>query len=726
MNDRQVFLSHTSLMARIPGDRTYVQAAIDAINANGFVPRDMRFFTADDRPPATLCVDTVAQCDVYIGVFGLDYGSPVRERPEVSYTELEFETALLEKERRNIRVLAFLLDATTTGAGSEDERQTRFRQRVLASGITSAVFSTPDRLEFLIHCALHSQIDPFDEYMSKRLPEQCNRWFRPDDRVAFHPRDQFVPLSANWDDGGRAEDIAADLVARLEAGRDKRLGIAANYGQGKTFLSWKVALTLANRSESEGNAIVTQSKPIVPLFYPLKELQPNSDKKPLTQVVEYIQRVLPNATSDLLFDSRDSLLIPDAADEIPVNRENLTAVLRNLLKSFEAFPRLALLLTFRTGLYPDGATQQRAELPGFSVAQLDSWEAGGQHWERLLEQCEKTNIASFPGGWEQFRDKVAGPPGKPSPLLDLTSRPLWCRMIIERRDTILQQEIRNVADLYHAYVDEFFKTRSGMTQILSPDHKRRVLELLATSMAKKGTINQSDTPALAQVTETELRQAAAHALRILDDSDIAEYIAGEMRAYSLLNCHRYGDDRAFYSFGHYSFQEFFQALAFLRLLQGCGGNLASRQEDLSGFARRILHSEDLVAFIVGRLGASFGADEVSDALRRKPDVVFGSNSEDIQRIRAALIRCWLSYARDILQKPKPNLIGFRLNSLTCEQLDFSEADLSEANLGGSRFLRCNFAGADLSEANCRGATFEKCVLTNVIWIGADLAGAEGI
>ena len=89
----RVFLSHTSDLRNFPANGSYVAEAERAVSAAGHVIVDMADFPAEGRPAAQLCEERVRGCDVYVGVLGTRYGSPVRDRPEVSYTELEFEAA---------------------------------------------------------------------------------------------------------------------------------------------------------------------------------------------------------------------------------------------------------------------------------------------------------------------------------------------------------------------------------------------------------------------------------------------------------------------------------------------------------------------------------------------------------------------------------------------------------------------------------------------------------
>ena len=154
----RIFLSYTSELREFPREGSYVAAVERAISAAGHVIVDMADFPAADQPPAQLCMDRVRICDVYMGVLGTRYGSPVRDKPEVSYTELEFDTAT----EAGLPRLMFLLDSDADVGIPPSElidhqfstRQDAFRRRVQDSGLVTGSFANPDMLGRLVERSL--------------------------------------------------------------------------------------------------------------------------------------------------------------------------------------------------------------------------------------------------------------------------------------------------------------------------------------------------------------------------------------------------------------------------------------------------------------------------------------------------------------------------------------------------------------------------------------------
>ena len=154
-----MFLSHTSELRQFPAQQSFVAAAESAVIRAQCLVTDMAYFAARDQQPADRCREILEQADVYIGIIGFRYGSLVRDRADLSYTELEFDTAtalqlprlifLLDEHQQIPLPAEQILDLVHGG------RQAAFRRRLLEqAGMTVIRVASPLELEARLYQAL--------------------------------------------------------------------------------------------------------------------------------------------------------------------------------------------------------------------------------------------------------------------------------------------------------------------------------------------------------------------------------------------------------------------------------------------------------------------------------------------------------------------------------------------------------------------------------------------
>jgi WD40 repeat protein len=221
----RVFLSHTSEFAAYPTGRTFVRAAIDAVLKAGHHPVDMSHFSAADQRAADYCRRQVLDCDLYVGVLGFRYGSPVRDQADVSYTQLEYLTA----GAAGIPRLVFMLQQDDRLPKEFDDpryadRQRDFRRQV-AEDLVVQPFTTVDQLEAaILHALARSAELVLDHQPPVRRP-----WMAP------------APTGPVVERPGLVEPLLAALLAPGTTPIGVTTAIEGAGGFGKTTLAAEVS-----------------------------------------------------------------------------------------------------------------------------------------------------------------------------------------------------------------------------------------------------------------------------------------------------------------------------------------------------------------------------------------------------------------------------------------------------------------------------------------------------
>jgi tetratricopeptide (TPR) repeat protein len=224
---QRVFLSHTSDLGKHTEPGSFVAAAVEAVLRARHAVTDMAYFAARYTSPAAVCEEMVAQSDVYVGIIGARYGSPVRDRPDVSYTELEFEAA---GERGQPRLIFLVCEDSShlprkRQPAGHRARQDAFRRRLLDSGLTVVQVSAPAELELALYQAL-VELAPSPDGPARLAQAQALLASMPTDTLPERnplPPGSRMPLAPNPLFVGRGDELLQ--VARALRGGDTTVAL---------------------------------------------------------------------------------------------------------------------------------------------------------------------------------------------------------------------------------------------------------------------------------------------------------------------------------------------------------------------------------------------------------------------------------------------------------------------------------------------------------------------
>jgi tetratricopeptide (TPR) repeat protein len=249
MQTCQVFVSHTSDMAQFPEDRSFVQAALDAVSRAGMAPVDMRYFAARDGKPADYCRQRVAECEIYVAVIGFRYGT-MAPGEAVSYTELEFDEASMAGQQRLVFLLADTVDLPAGLADADRTEVAGFRQRLRDAGLVVRRFTSAADLELEVFHALTEATGGTPAVHGTVPSAREVRYSLPPDTAAFTGRDEELGIITSAAGYAEATGVGSGAAGGGTAGAGGVVAIHAIDGMpgvGKTALAVHVAHLLRAR-----------------------------------------------------------------------------------------------------------------------------------------------------------------------------------------------------------------------------------------------------------------------------------------------------------------------------------------------------------------------------------------------------------------------------------------------------------------------------------------------
>jgi WD40 repeat protein len=217
-----VFISSTSEFFHYPQtEASYAKKAHEAVLYTKNRPAHMQFYGPQNEPASAFDIKQVQEADVYIGILGPFFGTPVPSKPDVSHTMQEYYTA----KEAGIEKYVFILNEASTSNGiphaAWPQSDLRDRQQTFLNSVCSEIlfekFDNPEDLGRKVERSLW-------KYYLKLLREERGRQkfgirnpcdstaFREMKRAGFVGREWLFEKVRTWARDGSGNAAQALLI----------------------------------------------------------------------------------------------------------------------------------------------------------------------------------------------------------------------------------------------------------------------------------------------------------------------------------------------------------------------------------------------------------------------------------------------------------------------------------------------------------------------------------
>lgn len=514
------------------------------------------------------------------------------------------------------------------------------------------------------------------------------------------PLDIFVPME--WTQDGENHYFPAEATYFQRATNPaSKIMILGNSGTGKSYLLAKLFLASVQLFKQDPD----HAK--IPIFFACRQYFRGRD------IFDHFLECLtpfgfPRDRArfqDLLHQGRFELYI-DALDEL---RAGFAVSAAKRLETFApllAIPRLSVLLTSRAGLFSADELSRLADAGIATTLRLREW--GHDHWLEFLRQHEVRGLL-LPD--EASRLKALG-----GETYKLTTKPLFCRMILAERDYLLHHDVRSEAELFHRYVDGFWEQQAqAHGDSWTPVEGNLCMQRLASKMERDGRM-------IWKVSEiSDFLNSEYPDKRSRDDWQ--KWVT-TVRISSFLDASVSHQREDLFSFSHEAFREFFLAQCIVEALVHATGHQVQLLRDI-----KIV--DEVATMVTGLL-----------ALEKRPQTLLqrisGMLTTVMMRRNVALISI-----RSQRSCPPIDLCRANFSHLTFAGISFADARLDHADFEKSTFrsctfpkslrravfnrahlVDCSFRGANLHGSRFHFATLRKCSFEGSIVTSAEFDGAD--